>query len=479
MTETSTTPASRMRPEAEWLVTAIFVALAVALGIATLLTTPLLPIALLILTAVVLTVLWRPTESVIGYLGITPIIVGLSRGAVVPGARLNEVFLLALCAALSLAVALGRLKLPSPTRADSAVLLLAVFSSVTSWLWMFARDVPFTSDDLAFGLVLWKYFALYCVVRITVRTAAQRRLALKVFTAALIPVALLGLTQALGFAPSVNVAAAYRADDDSGGVASARATSTVGSPIAFADLMTIGLVIALSSLLLNGRRRGLLMAASALFALSALSSGQVTAVAALIIGLLVVGISTQRLGLVAGASTVIGLVATIVLQPVIAARLSTSDGAASGGILPSAWTGPTGRIGNLTHYVLPQLFDGQLWILGVRTAARIPALESWRQYVWIESGYVWLLWTGGIPLLAAFLYFVLSGLRTSLRAQKSRLLSDRLVGITSAATFWLVATLMVLDTHLTMRGVADALFPLAALCIGAATQSGLARSDTP
>src|SRR4029453_6776205 len=46
--------------------------------------------------------------------------------------------------------------------------------------------------------------------------------------------------------------------------------------------------------------------------------------------------------------------------------------------------------------------------LGVRRAAcsTLAAPEHWREWVYIESGYPWLLWTGGVPLVAAFLFFL-------------------------------------------------------------------------
>ena len=108
------------------------------------------------------------------------------------------------------------------------------------------------------------------------------------------------------------------------------------------------------------------------------------------------------------------------------------------------------------------------FILGVRPAARIPATETWRQYIWIESGHTWLLWTGGIPLFLAFGFFVWIGLR--MLAERARVRADA-VGAAATAAFGamtVMAVLMTLDVHLTLRGAADLLFALLALAMTSA-----------
>ena len=84
--------------------------------------------------------------------------------------------------------------------------------------------------------------------------------------------------------------------------------------------------------------------------------------------------------------------------------------------------------------------------------------------MWIESGYTWLLWGGGIPLLGAYVWFVVVALRESgrrgpapyRRASRHRPDARRRL----AADI----VLMIFDPHLTYRGAADALFALLACC---------------
>jgi len=69
--------------------------------------------------------------------------------------------------------------------------------------------------------------------------------------------------------------------------------------------------------------------------------------------------------------------------------------------LPSSWLG---RIDNLTNFYLPQL-AGFHWVLGVRPNSVLPAPETWRESIFLESGVLWFFWVGGIPLFIAFCFF--------------------------------------------------------------------------
>jgi hypothetical protein len=105
------------------------------------------------------------------------------------------------------------------------------------------------------------------------------------------------------------------------------------------------------------------------------------------------------------------------------------------------------------------------WLLGVRPAPRLPAPETWRQWVYIESGYVWLLWIGGLPLVAAFIFFVVvsaAALRRVIRERTDAVGAAAMAGFTYLIV---VVTLMLVDPHLTGRGSADLFFPLLALSL--------------
>jgi hypothetical protein len=83
--------------------------------------------------------------------------------------------------------------------------------------------------------------------------------------------------------------------------------------------------------------------------------------------------------------------------------------------------------------------------------------------VWIESGYTWLLWGGGIPLLGAYVYFVVVALRKAAAAARRGTGALATIGLTLVAVLAADVVLMIFDPHLTYRGAADAMFGLLAM----------------
>jgi hypothetical protein len=128
--------------------------------------------------------------------------------------------------------------------------------------------------------------------------------------------------------------------------------------------------------------------------------------------------------------------------------------------LPDSWIV---RLRNLNTYFLPQLGADHNWLLGVRPSARVPASHEEFGFVWIESGYIWLLWGGGIPLLVAYLYWVVVGIRRGIDAAHRAGGVVAAVGLAVASYVTANAFLMIFDPHLTYRGAADALLVLLAI----------------
>jgi hypothetical protein len=199
-----------------------------------------------------------------------------------------------------------------------------------------------------------------------------------------------------------------------------------------------------------------LAAAAVLMVFGSLSAGEFSSIIGLVIGgvcIAIVSGSQRLLGLFA-AATAVGVV---VLWPVINQRLLGFQSASG---LPSSWTG---RLYNLRTYYWPTLFSDWNWVLGVRPSARVVVPSQAAGYVWIESGYSWLVWGGGIPLLGTFAYFAVVTARSAWQAARTGRDARSVAGIAVFTAVIVIVLLMSFDPHLTYRGSSDEFFFLIAL----------------
>jgi hypothetical protein len=161
---------------------------------------------------------------------------------------------------------------------------------------------------------------------------------------------------------------------------------------------------------------------------------------------------------------------------VLAARFRYVDPATS---LPISWVGPYGRLTNLEHYFWPKIAADYNWLFGVQTAGRAPGLEFWRPWVYIESGYTWALWTGGLPLLLAVIALVALAVRTGIRLVRSSRPAAGAMGIAVTTLACSLAVLMFFDPHLTFRGGGEIVFVLLALAANLDVGRPVAEREPP
>jgi hypothetical protein len=405
----------------------------------------------------------HPPVAAYTLLAITPLVVGLNRSTVVPALRVNEVVvLLAGAALIARGIVLWAIQ-ARPTRfrlrkLEVALGALLVTGSILPIVWLGARGRAITRDDVLYALVLWKLVATYFVIRAAVRSEQHVRKCLWISFASVSVVAVIGIGQALEVAPITSFVARFFAPDGlTAIVTNNRATSTIGNAIAFADVMAIHAAVAAAWIIRRHRRRVVLFALAALFAVAALASGQLSGVLALFIAAIATSFITRRRVALAVAAIPIIVLALVVLRPVVEQRLSRVDPSTN---LPQSWVA---RGQNLDTYFLPELSEPKQIALGVRPAARVPAHEGWRDWVYIESGYVWILWTGGIPFLIAFLFYLWRAYRSTSIQARHRSDAVGVAAVGAVAALAIVAVLMALDPHLTMRGTADASVALLAL----------------
>jgi hypothetical protein len=453
---------ARLRRRSSYWLAAPSLAAALGIGAVTALHPTRVLVAFIVL-ALAACVWARPALA--GYLVVTltPLTVGISRGSALPLIRPNEA--IAVLVGVTLAVRgivllrTGRLAGLRVDRVEVAMLLMAVTNSVLPLLWMMVRGEPISRDDLLYALVLWKFLGLYAIVRFSVTSERQIRRCLRLSVAAACVVAVLAILQSLGKFGVTGFLAHYYSTTNNGetsGLQSTRGSSTLGLPAATADLMVFNLAVVVGLWIRYRRHRVALAAAGLLFVMGALSAGEFSSAIGLVVGIVCLATVARVPRLLTvfmpGAAG-----AAYALRPVIGKRLSGFQSASG---LPTSWIG---RLQNLQDYFWPKLFSDWNWVLGVGPAARIQVATQLNGYVWIESGYTWLLWGGGIPLLASYLFFGYAVARRGWQATRGGSDGRSVAGMAAFTAIFVIVVLMAFDPHLTYRGSADAFFFLLAL----------------
>jgi len=422
----------------------------------------------------------RPPTAAYLLIGVTPLVAGIDRGVAIPVFRPNEALglLLGITLATRWLVRLrcGHVRLVRPDAVELSILLLAVTNSVTPLLAMGVRGREITIDDLLYSLVMWKLVGVYLIVRASVRTDRQVRTCLLVSVAAACLVAAVGILQGLDLLGVRALLAQYYAQfgDVASITAVPRGGSTLSLPAATADLMIMNIAIA-TGLWLRARRRLPLLfgAIIGLLVFATLAAGEFSSAIGLVVGIAALALVTGSAALV-GWFFLLGTGGAVAVWPVIAERL---EGFSLASGMPTSWVV---RLYNLRTYFLPELTSHGNVLLGVRPGARVPVASQATGWVWIESGYLWLLWGGGIPLLASFVLFTWV---TAVRGWKVARSRPDAVGAAGTAAFVgvvVIAVLMAFDPHLTYRGSADEAFALIALtAVAARRRPGPAGTHPP
>ncbi|MQA00215.1 MAG: hypothetical protein GEU80_12965 [Dehalococcoidia bacterium] len=408
----------------------------------------------------VATVRWPQTAG-FAFIASMPFLAGIDRGSVVPLLRPNELVQLFLMAALAARIYLMMTAGYRPRFAllplDRVMLVMAFFASVVPLLWMGLRGAPLGFSDVMATVPLWKYYALYVLMRLSITTVEQVRMALWLCVLGAVAVAGIAAAQSLGILGVRELLEVYWAPlGDAGSLSDGRGSTTLASPIATGDYLAFSLALALAlTAVARGRLRVFTAGVAAILAIGTLGSAQFSGAIALGMVVLVVAWLTNRMTLLLTAGPLLAMAAIGMLWPALSIRVEEF----AGGGWPQSWMV---RWDNLTTFYLPGLADFG-WLLGIGPDSVVRAPETWRDTIWLESGYLWLLWVGGLPLLIAFVAFLAVGLRSVLAVATSRRDAVGVAATGAAAALCAIAVLTVLDPHLTLRGAGDLTFVLLAL----------------
>jgi hypothetical protein len=422
-------------------------------------TAPLMCLVLLLGTVLTAVVWRRPVVAAYLVIGVTPLVVGIDRGEVVPQMRINEALTFYLVIVLCVRAAVqrrpwDRLRLHLDPMSHSFVWFVLA-ASVIPIIFMVARGRPVEMDDLTYGAVMWKFLLVYVIVRVTVRSDRDVTVALWVSLVVGALVGAIGILQSLDLLGVRGMLEPFAPFGYSGAVESARAGSTVGLPAATADLMVLNLVIVVGLVSRKPALAKYLAPVALLLVVAVFSAAEFSSVLGLVVATVCVAALLRRLDLLKWSAVALP-VAVVALWPTIEPRIAEFSSLHG---LPTSWLV---RYYNLSNYFWPQIIDGSNALVGVRPAARIP-VEGAFGFIWIESGYMWLLWGGGLPLLAAFCWFVWTGLKATGPAARLLATPASVAALAGYAGLVSCVVLMIFDPHITYRGSADALFGLLAL----------------
>jgi murein biosynthesis integral membrane protein MurJ len=403
----------------------------------------------------------RPAVAAYLLIFFTPLTAGIDRGTLLPVLRPNEALALLVGVALAIRwlvrLRSGGVRMPRMNSLDGVFVGLAVFSSIVPLLMMLARHREITADDLQYTIVLWKYLAVYFIIRFSVSTEKQAYWCIGLSMAAACIVCVIGILQSLDlFGVPKLLGYLYAPFGVERTLAIGRGSSTLALAAAVADLAVLNLMLAIG-LLLKGAKHRLLLGLVILICLfGTLGAGEFSTVLGLFVALGAIVVVSRATKLI-GYAVPLLLLGGVVMWPVIETRLLGFQSASG---LPDSWIV---RLRNLNTYFWPELGAHGNWLLGVRPSARVPASHEEFGWVWIESGYTWLLWGGGVPLLGAYIAWVVVAMRRAVAAARNATGAVSAIGLAVAAAVAADVVLMIFDPHLTYRGAADALFGLLAI----------------
>jgi hypothetical protein len=405
---------------------------------------------------------YRPVVGTYLYLATLPFIAGFERGAI-PLLRPNEALLLLVLGGALLGAYVRHL-VGTPVRLRfrpavdaplAAFVLLCTAWSLASLL--LRGEVP-REDELLALLPVVKLAAVFLLVRMTVLDQQQLVRVMRIIIWSAFGIAVIAIAQTLRVPPVLDFLSTYTPAEQTSEIAE-RGTTTLASSIGTGDVIAIGLVLVIACGVreLLGRRERLV--AGLVLAAGVLAAGQFsTWIAALVAAALILHQYPQLRRRAVRFLPVAG-VAVLVGAPALIGRLE-SFGEGYG--VPRSWLG---RWDNLTTFYVPSLFDGGGFLIGVSPDSVLPAPETWRELIYLESGYLQFLWIGGLPLLAGFVWLSIAVLR---RCADLAGRPDALGACAStlSVAWWMVILLSVIDPHLFLRGGGDLLFALLAIVSG-------------
>ncbi len=412
----------------------------------------------------------RPMVGVYSLVALTPLVAAQERGFVVPGLRIHEAILFAVLAGIGVRFlvghALGHRVVLRPHRVDIVFAVLAIAGSLLPAIMMIGRGRDITGVGVGQLLVFPRFFLLYMVVRVAVTKAIELRRTIIVMGTAGLLVSVVALVQTVVLVRVNDLLLRFGAEQTEHFVVG-KTTTTIGNAIMAGMYLSMLLAVALSLLFRDlanrhdpsrqNLKRSLIFAGAAgVYFLAAMATGQLSTLIACGLAL-VVGLVANRRSRYLGVIPLVGGAGLLALWPVFSKRLDEFRGFDE---LPRSWAD---RVDNLNEFFLPELLTDDNWLWGVRPVTSTENLDIVTGLVFLESGYLAMLWIGGVFLLFAAVALQITAIQASWQQVRR---ADPWVAAAAVGTFVgfvAVSLLMLIDSHLTFRASADLLYTLMAL----------------
>lgn len=429
---------------------------------------------------------WR-YPPIAGYvmIGFAPTIVGFERGQVLPVLRPNEALLFFLAGVLVVRwiVRGGRLNVRMWSL-DVAMVLMVVAGFLLPLVVQVVRNNPLHIDDVLYAFVFVRLLILYFLFRSTIQTTRQVKIVLGVSLSVASLMGLFGTVGALNVAGLGEWLNATFSPASNFTYSQGRGMGLIGNPIGYGVYEAIHAVVAIALLLYKQQPRRWLAAAAVCCTIGLFGSAQFGPLLAFVAGAVSLAVATKNVRVVMRWALPILLVVSVVIVPLFGQRLDRLDGIAlsserreqiqqdvalesQGRELYLANPGSSWdvRLYNLRVLFLPEFKSPSHWVWGVSPQARVLAPPTGRSFAWIESGILWLFWTGGVPLVFGWHALLATALWVSRRLVRG---SGELAAAVGAATFSvvvIVAVAQLFDPHVTLRGTVDVFYPLLAITV--------------
>ncbi len=399
---------------------------------------------------------------------VVPIFSGLRSGLPVPSLKLSEA-LIAGIGGLVL-VTLRKLHARPWTRVEWTLGIFVALYFLLGLLDASELHAKLTFAETGTLLGPLQYFLLYRTIRLVLPTRRLQLGALRCLLYASVPISLIGVAQQLGvsavrsFIVNITASTAVNSGSASGYSSFARASSLWPQWTLFAGYLTVVITLGLAIVLDSDAdviRRSRLYPILILDGIALFLTAELSAIASLVIAMVLLAWWSKRLGLLLKVVGVVLLVLGSAAGPYIAARVKQEYSKTVGAGAP----------------LVPQTiqYRGQIWtsqyfpaigerpILGWGVIQ--PPVVSWPS---TESQYVTVLMRGGTPLLVAFV-LMMGGVGSAAGALR-RDPDDEVRRVSGRAVLALVIILIPMDTvfpYFEDSGLPEALWALVGIMMAA------------